>query len=80
MNNTFQEIIRELQCIKALIAMDRIREFETDKDKILYLAKFGFSDSEIANLVETTVGTVQVARSRAKKDSKRKSTKNKDKD
>jgi len=64
------ELLIELKRIKALLAMDRIKELEKKKDKILFLDKFGFTDAEIASLVGTTSGSVAVERSKAKKKSK----------
>ena len=72
--NDFGEIVNELKHIKALLAMDRVKEYETNKDKILFLSKFGFDDSEIAHLVGTTIGSVQVEKSKAKKIAKGKVT------
>ena len=63
----FSELTRELRNIKALLAMGIVKDYETDKKKILFLAKFGFDNAEIAELVGTTPGSVAVARSQAKK-------------
>jgi hypothetical protein len=61
----------ELKHIKSLLAMDRVKEYETNKEKILFLDKFGFDDSEIAGLVGTTPGSVAVEKSKAKKKNKK---------
>jgi prephenate dehydrogenase len=63
----YSEVTRELKHIKALLAMGQVKDFETMKEKILFLAGFGFDDSEIARLVGSTPGSVAVARSQAKK-------------
>ena len=63
----FNEMARELKNIKALLAMGMVKDYETSKEKILFLAKFGFGDSEIADLIGTTPGSVAVVRSQAKK-------------
>lgn len=73
--NDFQDVVRELKHIKALLAMDRIKEFESNKDKILFLDKSGFDGQEIAELIGTTPGTVAVTKSQAKKSMKSKSAK-----
>lgn len=71
----YNELTRELKNIKTLLAMGFIKDYETNKEKILFLAKFGFDDAEIADLVGTTPGSVAVAKSQAKKESKGKRAK-----
>ncbi len=68
----FNELTRELKHIKALLAMGHVKDYETIKEKTLFLANFGFDDSEIAALVGSTSGSVAVARSLAKKKPKAK--------
>ena len=65
--NDFKEFTKELKHIKALLAMGYVKEFDSNKEKILFLNRFGFDDSEIAELIGTTQGSVAVARSQAKK-------------
>lgn len=71
----FDELAREMKNIKALLAMGMLKDYETNKEKILFLANFGFDDSEIAQLVGTTAGSVAVAKSQAKKKYNKKATK-----
>jgi hypothetical protein len=63
----YTELLTELKLIKALLAMDRVKDLEMKKDKILFLDNFGFTDAEIAALVGSTPGSVAVERSKAKK-------------
>lgn len=71
MMSEFNELTRELKHIKALLAMGIVKDYETNKEKILFLANFGFDDSEIAQLVGTSTGSVAVAKSQAKKKRKK---------
>lgn len=66
----FQDVVHELKRIKALLAMDQIKDFDSSKEKILFLDKCGFDAQEIAELIDTTPGTVAVAKSQAKKKKK----------
>jgi hypothetical protein len=71
----FDGLLTELKHIKALLAMDRVKDFESNKEKILYLDRFGFDGQVIADLIGTTPGTVAVAKSQAKKKSSKRTTK-----
>ena len=62
----FDDLTGELKNIKALLAMGFVKDYETDKEKILFLTKFGFDNAEIAELIGTTPGSVAVAKSQAK--------------
>jgi len=62
----YDELLKELKYIKTLLATKYIKDFETKNDKILFLDKAGFETGEITNLLDTTPGTVAVAKSQAK--------------
>jgi DNA-directed RNA polymerase specialized sigma24 family protein len=62
----YDDLTKELKHIKALLAMNSIKDRETKTEKILFLNQFGFDANEIAILVGTTAGTVSVAISQAK--------------
>jgi len=62
----YDDLTKELKHIKALLAMNFVRDFETKKEKILFLNQFAFELTEIADLVKTTPNAVSVAISQAK--------------
>jgi len=71
MNNE-SDLLAELKSIKALLALGLVRDMETTTQKILALARLGFTPSELADLLDTTAGTVSVAISQAKSKKKTK--------
>ncbi|MGC1120509.1 MAG: sigma factor-like helix-turn-helix DNA-binding protein [Candidatus Methanofastidiosia archaeon] len=62
-----EEISRRMDRIIRLLALNLVKDMETQKEKILTLSSFGFSSSEIAELLGTTPGSVSVTLSRTKK-------------
>jgi len=68
-DNQFEELIEKLDTIIKLLAANLVKDEEQQKNKIIELYKMGIkSPTEIANLLGTTSGTVNVALSRARKD------------
>jgi DNA-directed RNA polymerase specialized sigma24 family protein len=72
---TNEDLLRELKHIKALLAMSFVRDYETKTEKIIFLNRFGFETTDIAELIGTTPGTVSVAISQAKGKKKKTVTK-----
>jgi len=62
----YHDLVREMKYVKALLAMNFVKDFETKSEKILFLNGFGFETNEIAQLIGTTPGTVAVTISQAK--------------
>jgi DNA-directed RNA polymerase specialized sigma24 family protein len=61
------EISTKMDQIIRLLALNLVKDMETQKEQILTLASFDFGPSEIAELIGTTSNTVNVTLSRAKK-------------
>ena len=69
---TDQELLREIsKKLSVLIALQLQREGDLGvQEYVSRLARFGLTTSEIAEILDTTAGTVAVAKSRNKKRSK----------
>ena len=69
MMNTEQTelILRKMDIIIRLLALDNIKELKTQSEKILALSSCGLTPSEIATFLNTTANTVSVTLSIAKK-------------
>jgi DNA-binding NarL/FixJ family response regulator len=67
----FNEIISKMDTINRLLALNIVKDFKIQEQKITTLSSFGFSPSEIAKLLGTTPHTVSVALSRIKKKAKK---------
>ena len=67
MNDINQEIVDELKYVKSLLGMIFTKEMESNKEKIIFLSRFGFSPTELAELLDTTSGSVSVTLSVEKK-------------
>lgn len=67
----FKEITGKIDLIVRLLALDLVKDFKVQKDKIIALSSFGFGPSEIAKLLGTTPNTVSVALSEIKKKAKK---------
>ena len=66
MVNKDDEIIENLISIKKLIAMLVLKDFSLQKEKIIFLANYGFSNREISEIVGTSQGSVRATLSQAK--------------
>ena len=64
----FETIIVKLDKIVDLLALNMVRDCEKQKDKIVALSSFGYGQSEIARLLNTTPGTVNQALVRSRKE------------
>jgi len=71
---TSEDIASKLDTLIRLFAHTAMRDYETNKDKILFLGRAGIGTKEIAEIVGTSPNTVSVALSVEKK-SKKKTTK-----
>jgi DNA-directed RNA polymerase specialized sigma24 family protein len=63
----FKEIISKLDLITRLLALNMVKDLQSQKDKILTLDSFGLKPKEIADYLGTTINTVNVTLSKAKK-------------
>jgi DNA-directed RNA polymerase specialized sigma24 family protein len=63
----FKEIISKLDLITRLLALNMVKDLQSQKDKILTLDSFGLKPKEIADYLGTTINTVKVTLSKAKK-------------
>lgn len=64
----FKEIASKLDLITRLLALNITKDSKSQKGKILMLSSFGLGPTNIAELLGTTVNTVNVALSRARKE------------
>jgi len=71
-----KEISSKMDLICRLLALNLVRDMKVQKEQIIALNSFGFGPSEIADILETSPNTVNVALSRARK-KKKKSNKKK---
>lgn len=65
-NDVLQQISTKLSILIALHLQGENKTIEV-KENVARLAKFGLTDSEIAEILNTTSGTVSVAKARLKK-------------
>lgn len=65
-NDTLQQISKKLSILIALQLQGENKAVEV-KENVARLARFGLTDSEIAEILGTTPGTVSVAKARIKK-------------
>lgn len=65
----FNELLNKMEKIATLLALNIVSDCEMQKDKILILSSLGYGVTEIAKMLNTTVGTVnqELIRSRKKK-------------
>ena len=63
-----EDVIERLDLIIKLLAMNVMKEEETQKDKIIKLSKIGLQPKEIANILNTTSNTVRVTLSSARRE------------
>lgn len=71
----FAAMLTKLDRVTDMLALNIVRDCETQKDKILILSSLGYGVTEIAKLLKTTVGTANQALVRARKDKKAKDAK-----
>jgi DNA-binding NarL/FixJ family response regulator len=67
----FNEIISKMDTTNRLLALNIVKDFKIQEQKIIALSSFGFSPSQIAKLLGTTQNTVSVTLSRIKKKAKK---------
>lgn len=65
-NNILQQISKKLSILIALQLQGGKEKVEV-KENVVKLAPFGLTDTEIAEILGTTAGTVSVAKARIKK-------------
>jgi DNA-directed RNA polymerase specialized sigma24 family protein len=71
----FDELLANMEKIAKLLALNLVKDCKVQKDKILMLSYFGYGPTEIANILNTTVGTVNKDLSRSRKEKIGKETK-----
>jgi DNA-directed RNA polymerase specialized sigma24 family protein len=73
----FEGLLKKLDKIATLLALNITRECKTQKEKILLLSSLNYSPTEIAKMLNATVSTVtkDLSRSRKEKDEKNAKTK-----
>ncbi len=64
------EILARLDLLVRLQALNMVKDFESSKDKILFLSAAGMQPKEIADLLETSSNNVSVTLSKARKPKK----------
>ncbi|MGD6810109.1 MAG: hypothetical protein ACQCN3_10475 [Candidatus Bathyarchaeia archaeon] len=64
----FDQLIEKLDKISKLLALNLVKDYDKQKEKIIALSSFGFGVTEIANLLNTSVGTANQALIRARKE------------
>lgn len=64
----FDELLNKLEKITKLLALNIVNDCKTQKDKILLLSSFGYGVTEISQLLSTSVGTVNIALVRSRKE------------
>lgn len=63
----FKEFNGNLKLITKLLALNLVKDYKTQKEQIITLSSFGFQPIEIADLLNTSSNSVNVALSRARK-------------
>lgn len=66
------QIVERLDTLIKLQALDMVRQFESQKEKIFFLARVGMRPREISELLETSANSVSVALAKAKAAEKKK--------
>lgn len=64
-----EEIVKELKKLNKLLSIILTKEL-SQREKILFLNKSGFSPKEISEMVGTTANTIRVTLNRLKKSNK----------
>jgi len=67
----FRELKVRLSAIEKLLAINLVKEKSSQKERILTLSSFGFTNSQIAEFLGTTSNAVGVVLSRERKRAKR---------
>jgi len=67
----FRELKDRLSVIEKLLAISLVKEKSSQKDRILALSSFNFTNSQIAEFLGTTSNAVRVVLSRERKKAKR---------
>jgi len=65
----FEEIKEKIDLIIRLLALNLVKDAETQKDKIIALRNLGFKPAEIAEILGTTANTVRVTLSKIRRKS-----------
>src|SRR4030042_6203734 len=63
----FDEMLDRIEKIASLLALNLVKDCRTQKDKILMLSSLGYGVTDISKLLNTTVGSVNIALVRARK-------------
>jgi DNA-binding CsgD family transcriptional regulator len=66
----FKDIANKLDLITRLLALNLVKDLKSQKERILMLASLGIGPTSIAEFLGTTVNTVNVALSKARKEKK----------
>ena len=66
-DDQFEVLMKRLGTIEKLLASSILKEKTNQKEKITTLSSFGFTPSQIAEMLDTTSNTVQVVLSRERK-------------
>jgi hypothetical protein len=56
--NQYDKMIEKMDKISSLLALNLVKDCKMQKDKILLLSSLGYGVTDIAKLLNTTVGTV----------------------
>jgi DNA-directed RNA polymerase specialized sigma24 family protein len=64
----FDELLSRLDKVTTLLALNLVKVQEKQKDKIIFLSSFGYGVTEISKLLNMSVGTVNQALIRNRKE------------
>jgi len=64
----YDEMLAKMEKITSLLALNLVKDCKVQKDKILMLSSLGYGVTDISKLLNTTVGTVNQALVRARKE------------
>lgn len=64
----FDEMLNKIEKVTSLLALNLVKDCKMQKDKILMLSSLGYGVTDISKLLNATVGTVNQALVRARKE------------
>jgi DNA-binding CsgD family transcriptional regulator len=71
----FEGLVNKLDKIATLLALNIAKDCKTQKEKVLLLSSLNYSPTDIAKMLNTTIGTVTKDLSRSRKEKGEKNSK-----